>query len=235
MKSPLKLKLKAGLRSLLILSLIGVIILSGATAAIADAPQFTIDQARQQSDGVEVTITGVVTVPSGWFRSANLDQGFVIQDATGGLYITTPQGLPLSLGESVEVSGVLGDDGHGQRWVKLKECQRRGSALSTVVPKPVSAQVAGQQMDGQLVTVRGKIVRSLQDDAPYGDRLWIEDDTGEIQIYMPKSTAIYPQNLPFLQLGRKIQVTGLSSQFDDNDEVIPRRRADIQLVDGIRR
>ena len=232
MKSPLKLNLKAGLRSLLILSLVGLIILSGAKTAIAGPPRFTIDQARQQADGVEVSIAGVVTVPSGWFRSANLDQGFALQDVTGGLYITTDQPLPLSLGDSVAVSGILGNDGHGQRWVRLKAWQRRERSLSIVVPKTVSAQVAGQQMDGQLVTVRGQIVRSLQDDAPYGDRLWIADDSGEIQIYMPKSTQIKPAELAFLQMGQTIEVTGLSSQFDNNDEVIPRRRADIQPMNG---
>jgi DNA/RNA endonuclease YhcR with UshA esterase domain len=81
-----------------------------------------------------------------------------------------------------------------------------------------------------LVTVRGTIIRPLQDDTPYGDRLWIEDSTGQLQIYVPKSTGINPSNLPFLKVGQTIQVTGLSSQFDQSDEIIPRSAKDIEKI-----
>lgn len=217
-------------RSLLAFLLTAIIWHLGLSSAIAFPRMCFIDQARQQPDGAEVVVTGTVTVPSGWFRSANSDAGFVIQDSTGGIYVTTDQNLDLSLGETVEVTGQLTDDGHGQRMLALTDWHRRDRALPSIAPKVVSAQRAGRDLDGQLVTVQGKIVQPLQDDAPYGDRLWIADDSGKIQIYMPKSTHIEPQQLPFLKVGQWIRVTGLSSQFDQNDEVVPRSRADIEWL-----
>lgn len=195
--------------------------------AIAFPKTCFIDQARHQPNGAEVTITGNITVPSGAFASANLDEGFAIQDVTGGIYVTTDEKLPLYLDETVTITGQLQDDGHGQRMLQLQNWQRSQRPLLPLSPRLTSAQQAGKYLDGQLVTVRGEIVRPLKDDAPYGDRLWLRDDTGEIQIYMPKSTGIAPWELSCLAVGHTLEVTGLSSQFDDSDEVIPRSRSDL--------
>jgi uncharacterized protein YdeI (BOF family) len=48
-------------------------------------------------------------------------------------------------------------------------------------PQVTLAARAGQFLDGQLVTIRGTIVQPFQDDAPYGDRLWLQDATDTIQ------------------------------------------------------
>ncbi|MGF1461103.1 MAG: hypothetical protein ACFBSG_19000 [Leptolyngbyaceae cyanobacterium] len=186
-----------------------------------------IDHARQLPNGAEVSVSGQVTVPSGKLGSANLDVGFAIQDASGGIYVTTDEDLALELGDLVSVSGRLQDDGHNQRMLQLRSWQLSQRRSQPIVPQLSTAKLAGKFLDGRLVTVRGQIIKSLQDDAPYGDRLWIRDDTGDIQIYLAKSTAINPQELPFLEIGQLIQVTGLSSQFDDHDEVMPRSRADL--------
>lgn len=198
--------------------------------AIAFPQTCFISQARHLPNGAAVTVTGNVTVPSGVFGSANLDAGFAIQDVTGGIYITTDTPQPLRLGETVQVTGQLQDDGHGQRTLQLTDWYRSQRPILPMSPLATSAEQAGKFLDGQLVTVTGQIAKPLKDDAPYGDRLWIQDETGEIQIYMPKSTGIAPAELAFLKVGQSIQVTGLSSQYDDNDEVMPRSRADIVAI-----
>jgi hypothetical protein len=198
--------------------------------AIAFPQTCFIDQARHQPNGAEVVVTGTVTVPSGVFSSSNLDQGFAIQDVTGGIYVTSDRPLDIHLGETVTITGQLTDDGHGQRMLALRDWHHSQRPLLPFAPLSATAEQAGKWLDGQIVTVRGEIVKPLQDDAPYGDRLWLRDDTGEIQIYIAKSTGIVPQELPFLAVGRTIQVTGLSSQFDENDEVMPRSRQDLVQV-----
>lgn len=218
---------RQGGRSLALVILVGWFWGIGLLGALAFPRMCFIDQARQQPDGMEVTVMGKVTVPSGAYGSANLDEGFVIQDMTGGIYVTTERRLNLQLGETVEVVGKLKDDGHGQRMLSLQDWHPSDRPLPEIVPHIASAAAAAQYLDGELVTVSGQITRPLTDDAPYGDRLWIQDETGEIQIYIPKSTQIAPQELPFLKVGQTIQVTGFSSQFDDNDEVVPRSREDI--------
>jgi hypothetical protein len=42
-------------------------------------------------DGIEVTVTGRVTVTSGQFESASFDRGFALQDSEGGIYVSTDQ------------------------------------------------------------------------------------------------------------------------------------------------
>lgn len=197
---------------------------------IAAPMPLTIQQARQQPNGAEVSVAGVVTVPSGLFRSANLDEGFAIQDETAGIYVTTPQKIAAELGQAIAVRGRLQDDGHGQRLLRLTHWQPVEQNTPTISPQVASLQQAGKQLDGKLVTVVGKIARPLQEDAPYGDRLWIQDDTGEMQVYIPKSTQIHPEAMPQLSVGQWIRVTGLSSQYDDSDEVVPRSSADIGFL-----
>src|SRR5215471_13994382 len=53
----------------------------------------SIAEARSLPLGTVVTIEGSVTVPSGAFSSSTFDQGFVIQDRTGGIYVSTPSNL----------------------------------------------------------------------------------------------------------------------------------------------
>lgn len=206
--------------------------LSVPQSAIAFPQTCFIDQARHHPNGAEVVVTGNVIVPSGAFGSANLDQGFAIQDVTGGIYVTSDRPIDVPLGKTVTVTGQLTDDGHGQRMLAIRDWQLSQRPLLPIAPFVTSAAQAGQSLDGHLVTVKGQIVKPLKDDAPYGDRLWIADASGEIQIYIAKSTGITPQQLPFLQVGQTIQVTGLSSQFDDNDEVMPRSRWDITECDS---
>ncbi|MEM6520434.1 MAG: hypothetical protein AAF722_14010 [Cyanobacteria bacterium P01_C01_bin.70] len=197
-------------------------------AAIAFPQTMFIGQARHQPNGADLKVTGRVIVPSGAFSSANLDQGFAIQDATGGIYVTTQETMNLQLGDTVQITGKLQDDGHGQQMLRLQNWRLSDLPFLAIAPQKASAKAAGKALEGKLVTVRGRVVVPLQDDAPYGDRLWLQDATGEIQIYIAKSTHIAPAELPFLQVGHTVEVTGLSSQFDESDEVMPRSRADIR-------
>lgn len=193
----------------------------------------SIGSARQLADGVEVVVTGRVTVASGQFESASFDKGFAIQDPTGGIYVGTNQILDLQVGDDVAVGGTLQDDGHGQRVIQMKTViqmeagDRRDRPAHMVSPQPVTI-AAAKALDGTLVTVSGTLTRALVGDAPYGDRLWITDDTGTVQIYIPCSTGIAPADLPFLKPGQRVQVTGLSSAYNGNDEVIPRDRQDLK-------
>ncbi len=54
----------------------------------ADPKTISIAEARSLPLGTTVTIDGVVTVPSGAFSSSTFDQGFAIQDRTGGIYVS---------------------------------------------------------------------------------------------------------------------------------------------------
>src|SRR5579864_6764655 len=75
----------------------------------ADGPRpLDIGAARALPLGTVVTVEGSVTVPSGLLSSGgSLDQGFAIQDRTGGIYVSVATNLGLTLRQRVLVTGAL--------------------------------------------------------------------------------------------------------------------------------
>ena len=87
--------------------------LAAADAAVTEStPRIqTIGVARHRPVGTRVTIEGSVTVPSGTFSSSFGDEGFAIQDFTGGVYVSTVDNLGLKLQDRVRVTGVITESG----------------------------------------------------------------------------------------------------------------------------
>src|SRR5262247_2530190 len=88
-------------------TLLALLFLFNFTVAMAAGK--TIAEARSLPLGTVVTIDGSVTVPSGAFSSSTFDQGFAIQDQTGGIYVSTPDNLGFAPGQQVRVTGTLAD------------------------------------------------------------------------------------------------------------------------------
>ena len=67
-----------------------LLILSSVTHSRPLPRKISIGEARSLPLGTIVTVQGSVTVPSGAFSSSTFDQGFAIQDRTGGIYVSVP-------------------------------------------------------------------------------------------------------------------------------------------------
>src|SRR5262245_23215238 len=67
----------------------------------------SIENVKKLALGTDVTIEGSVTVASGTFGSSFSDEGFQVQDRTGGMYITMKTDLHLTLGQKVRLTGKL--------------------------------------------------------------------------------------------------------------------------------
>ena len=71
----------------------------------------TIAEARAMPLGTVVTIEGTVTTPSGVFASSFFDEGFAVQDATAGIFVSFPNtDIGVQPPRHVEVTGVLQED-----------------------------------------------------------------------------------------------------------------------------
>ncbi len=84
----------------------------------------------------------------------------------------------------------------------------------------------GEATEGLLVKVHGAVTR-IVGDLPYGYKVYIDDGSGETQIFMAASTAINPYRMPFVEVGEEIEVVGLSSQFlaeYEGPAALPQRR-----------
>src|SRR5262247_3860715 len=74
---------------------------SGAPARAA----LSIAEARSLPLGTVITVDGSVTVASGAFSSSIFDQGFAIQDYTGGIYVSVADNLGFAPRQQVSVKG----------------------------------------------------------------------------------------------------------------------------------
>lgn len=188
-----------------------------------------IAQARQQSAGTVVVVEGLVTVPSGDFRSSSEDEGFAVQDQTSGIWVSVRRDLGLRLGQRVRVRGPL-----GQSAGKLQiAADAAGVERLPGRDLRVATGQVGTATLGFLIAVEGTVTQPPAKDLPYGYKLLLDDGSGPVQIYLNRSTDIDPHS-PDLRAGRRLRVTGFGNQYDATYEVDPRSRQDIRPLRGRR-
>jgi len=210
-----------------LLTLIVSLGLTMAPSAAHAAKTIEIGDARTLPLGSVVTIKGTVTVASGTFAASTFDQGFALQDKSGGIYVSLQTNLGLQLRDQAEVTGQLADSygllilvTFSPNDVKYKEHGR------PVKPAAVSTGSVNEATEGRLVVVEGAITQAVSSDLPYGYKFYVNDGSGEIRIFVSASTGL---DLSRLTLGQHVRVIGFSAQFDTY-EVQPRVQADITVL-----
>ena len=194
----------------------------------ADPRTVSIAEARSLPLGTTVTIEGVVTVQSGAFSSSTFEQGFAIQDRTGGIYVSVPNNNGLGLRQQVRVTGTLADNVLPGLLVlnNVTNIKLRGTGPK-VTPLPVATGDVGEATEGQLVTITGTITQPIINDLPFGFIVFINDGSGEVHSFICSSTGIL---ITDLNQGQTIEVTGFSGQFASDFEVDPRTQDDIRII-----
>jgi DNA/RNA endonuclease YhcR with UshA esterase domain len=206
-----------------------LVLLAFTLAARANAQVISIADARSQPPGTVVTVEGSVTVPSGDFASSTFDQGFVIEDETAGIYVSTADNLKLNFHRRVRVTGAVDDNAVGLlilRPASSADVQKLPGA-ARIAPEPVATGDIGEATESSLVEVTGTVTRPVIDDLPFGYQIFMDDGSGEVQIFVCASTGINPFQIPFLEEGARITVVGSSGQFLAQYEVLPRHRGDL--------
>jgi DNA/RNA endonuclease YhcR with UshA esterase domain len=208
----------------LVLALVVITPLCGAAAGPNYIP---IATARVQAQGTTVTVMGFVTVASGDFRSSSADEGFAIQDQTAGIWVSVKKDLGFKVGQRVLVTGTL-----GQNVGKLQivpDSPADVEALPGVKLRVATGQV-GMATLGYLISVEGTITQDgVVADLPYGYKVFLNDGSGVVQVYLNASTNIDPR-APYLKPGRQLPVTGFGSQYNTTYEIEPRYRRDLEPV-----
>lgn len=198
---------------------------SASYAAPPASPPIKIGDARSLPLGSTVTVQGSVTVPSGAYSSSALDEGFAIQDHTGGIYVSIATNLGLELRSKARVTGQLADsNGLLILVVSSPDDVKPLGNGPTVQPQPVATGAVSEATEGLLVSVVGTISETVVNDLPYGYYLAVDDGSGAVRIYVPASTGI---DVSGLAVGQQVRVVGLSYQFADHYEVDPRMPGDI--------
>lgn len=209
-------------------------ILTGATRSTFAQPPgkpagkvISTAEARSLPLGSVVTIDGSVTVPSGAFSSSTFDQGFAIQDRTGGIYVSTPDNLGFAPRQQVRVTGRLADSFGLLVLVDVTGVSAHGRG-PRVQPSPVATGDVDDTTEGSIVRITGTITRPIINDLPFGFRIFVDDGSGEVQVFVCASTGI---DVSGLAPGQTVEITGFSGQFADHFEVDPRSQDDIVILE----
>jgi hypothetical protein len=193
--------------------------------AAADNPRsIPIAAARHLPLGTVVTVDGSVTVPSGVFASSFFDEGFAVQDRTGGIYVSMADNLGLKVRQQARVTGTLADSGGLLILIPSSDADVKVHGRGPEVePLWVHTGAISEATEGLIVRVVGGITR-LEDDAPFGQKVFVNDGSGEIRVFINVGTGI---SVSGLAPGQLISVTGFSGQFIDF-EIDPRFPSDIR-------
>ena len=195
----------------------------------AEPKTITIAEARSLPLGTIVTIDGAVTVPSGAFSSSTFDQGFAIQDRTGGIYVSVPNNNGFTFRQQVRVTGRLADTVLPGLLVlvDVTEIKAHGNGGPKVQPLPVATGDVGEDTEGKIVRITGTITQPIVNDLPFGFIIFVNDGSGEVHAFVCASTGI---DVSGLSPGQTIEVTGFSGEFAGSFEVDPRTQDDIRIV-----
>ncbi len=207
-------------------TLLGAFFLGACPGVLASdaAPirEMTIAEARASESGTAVRVTGIVTVQSGAFASS-LSTGFAIQDGTAGIYVLDREHA-FELGDRVRVTGRRGAE-FDQRHIRLDSAEKL-PVSGTVVPRTVRTGRVGESEAGYLIRTAGRVNRA-EDDAPYGYKVFIDDGSGELQVFIDASTELF-RNATTWKPGDSIEVIGFAGRYKKIYEIMPRIPADMR-------
>jgi hypothetical protein len=182
----------------------------------------SIKEARKSPPGRSVTVTGSVTVPSGAF-SSSITSGFAIQDSSAGIYINDSSSS-VEVGETITVTGFIGEE-YGQKNINLKKIFRKRNVNLPVARLSLCREI-GEDLEGSLVLLNGTISK-VQDDAPYGYKIFLVDESDECLVFINKTTELY-EKIQRWKPNSKISVEGIVGEYRGVYEVLPRKSSDIK-------
>jgi hypothetical protein len=207
------------MRGTVMLALVAVLAACGHREQAA-GPQHSVAAARQVPAGSPVTVEGIVSV-----RSGVIDAGFAIADGEAGIHVAADSTTRVAAGERVRVTGTRGDI-HGLASVIPSNVERLGTG-TLPPPKTVRTGEVGEATEGLMVTVSGPAVTPIVRDLPYGYKLWMDDGSGRLQLFVAATAGNL--GLDRARVGSTLTVTGFSGQYDAAYEVIPASRAALQV------
>jgi DNA/RNA endonuclease YhcR with UshA esterase domain len=201
-----------------------------AQAAPSLAPQDVtpIATARAAGPGWSGSLQGNVTVPPNIYRG----NAFVIQDATGGMYIYAGSfSIPaMSLGDVVRITGTL------KNYNGLLEIDpvtaivriEAGAAPLPLITQTNSSTIGAAQ--GWLLKVTGTATWSTMPPTPGASdwSFYVNDGSGQVQVFIDKDTQI---DMRGYTSPTQVTIIGFSGNYNGTPQLMPRYQSDIAVPD----
>jgi len=197
------------------------------TVNVQHGSEMPIAASRLQTAGTPVTVEGVVTVASG-----ALDDGYALQDASGGIYVLRTLGAAVKTGDKVRLSGRIVMPKSRQIAIDPARMDVLASGGGSVpAPLDVKTGSVGPATEGRLIRVQGRIIGNVEDDQPYGWKIYLDDGSGRLLVFVTTVTRI---DVKALRAGQHLRVTGFSGRYEQHTEILPRGAGDVVEVGASR-
>jgi hypothetical protein len=183
-----------------------------------------IAAARGQRPSTDVAVAGVVTVASGTF-----DEGFALEDGSGGIYVIRTPGIAVKLGDRVRVSGKIIAPNN-----QIAISPGRIELLETAaapLPLEVGTGIIGPATEGRLIAVNGRIVSEVEGDLPWGWKIYLNDGSGSLLVFVATNTGI---DVSGIHAGQQLRVVGFNGRYEKHTELLPRTQGDMGIVSETR-
>lgn len=183
----------------------------------ADYIEANIGDLKHFTKYTRVKISGIVSTPPGIFS----DKSFYIYGSGIQIYSYPAQIPQLELGDYVEIIGRISEAG-GEKRILLGKPEDMKIIYHLTEPKPeiISTGSIGEEVEGWLVTIEGKISEIFE------DVFFVDDGSGKVKVYIKNQTGI---KKPDIKIGDWMVVTGQVSQTSAGYRILPRFSRDIKI------
>lgn len=188
-----------------------------------------ISDAEATPLGTAITVAGIVTARQGTYRSDNT----YIQDPSGGMQVFGLPALGLQLGDSIEVSGVLGQFG-GELQVNspvVAPNRKAGATVPDPAQRTTGAIAAAVTAGGALTPDVGRllVVRHATVGAFTTGNASLNDGSGGIQIRLDNNVASVIPTTRF-EPTKCYDIIGILGFFNGTPQLKPRMASDVTEV-----
>ncbi len=128
----------------------------------------------------------------------------------------------LAIGDEILIKGIISQS-RGEKRIKTKtqEDIKILNHGSTINPRLIAVDDIDSQLVGNLIKIKGQVIERT------GQRIFIDDDTGEIVVYIKQYTLIDKSRI---NEGDYVEIIGVLNQSNDELRLLPRSDQDIQFV-----
>jgi hypothetical protein len=188
-----------------------------------------INVAEGDTLGAPITVAGIVTARQGTYRNDNI----YIQDPTGGMQVFGLPALGLALGDSIEVSGTLGQFGGELQVINPAVAPNRKSGAAVPAPmERTTGAIAAAVAAGAVKTAdigRLLVVREAQVGTFTGQNAPLDDGSGAIQIRLDGNVlSAIPTS--FFNQSKCYDIVGILGYFNGTPQLKPRGPTDVTEV-----
>lgn len=100
-------------------------------------------------------------------------------------------------------------------------------ACASTAPVDMRTGAVGPAVEGRHIVIRGVLNSAPVDDRPWGWKLFVDDGSGPLLVFITVESQI---DVSSLRAGQQLRVRGAVGRYEQHLELLPRVAGDLQLL-----